>query len=252
MNKLPLMILGLVAVACASNEAQIREAIRKDPSIVFDAIEEHPEQFMAVVNRSAKLAQQKKYESQVAEMKQQEDQDLKNPKNPKLDPVRRMSGDDSGKIVIVEYADFQCPACGMAYGPLKEFKEKHKRQVQFYYKNLPLDFHPLAAPAAHYFEALRLQDKAKAQQFYDFVYENQKSLSEDFLKQTAKKFGADMKRLEKDRHSDAVEKVLADDRNEFQSFHFNGTPAIIINGVSMYGAQSLEDLERVSQLTLKH
>ncbi|RYF99724.1 MAG: cation diffusion facilitator family transporter, partial [Chitinophagaceae bacterium] len=55
---------------------------------------------------------------------------------------------------------------------LKEFKAKHKDDIQFYFKNMPLDFHPMALPAASYFEAIRLQDKEKAYKFYGIIFDD--------------------------------------------------------------------------------
>ncbi len=239
-------------IGCASTDDQLKEALRKNPKIIFDIIEENPDQFIEVVNRAAQKAQQKQYEKQIAEMKNEQDKDLKTPKQPKLSSDRRLVGDDSGKIIIVEYADFQCPACKMAYDSLKQFKEKHKNQIQFYYKNFPLDFHKMAYPSALYLEAIRLQDKVKAMKFYDYVFENQKNISDEgFLKKAAAHVGANLKKIEADIKSDQVKKIIEDDMNEFQSFGFTGTPVLIINGVALNGAQKLEELERVAQLTLK-
>lgn len=243
-----ILAIGLIFVsACVSNES-VREAVKKDPKIVFDAIEEHPEEFMEVVNRAAKLAQQKNYERQVSEARHAEDRDLREPKKPELNSARRLTGDDGDKIVIVEYADFQCPACRMAYESIRKLKEKYK--VQFYFKNMPLDFHKMAYPAAQYFEAIRLQDRAKASRFYEYVFENQRQLQDDgFLNTAAKRVGADMKRLETDLKSDKVKKLIADDMNEFQKFGFTGTPVIIVNGVAMNGAQPVEELVRMVEKT---
>lgn len=246
------LLTVLIVAGCASSETQVRETIRKNPKIVFDVIEENPEQFIEVVNRAAQKAQAAQYEKQVTERKNRQEEDLKNPKKPKLGPDRRMTGDDSGKIVIVEYADFECPACRMAYDSLKEFKEKNKGQVQFYYKNMPLDFHKMAMPSAQYFEAIRLQDKVKAQKFYDYVFSNQRQLaSEGFLMKAAKQAGADLARLEKDLKSESLEKLIQEDMDEFQKFGFTGTPALIINGVAVSGAPSVEELERIARMTLK-
>ncbi len=246
------MICGWVIAGCASNESQIKEAVRKNPKIIFDAIEENSEEFIEVVNRSAQKAQQKRYEKQMAELKTEQENDLKTPKQPQLSADRRLIGTDAGKIVVVEYADFQCPACRMAYDSLKKFKEKHKGQIQFYYKNMPLDFHKMALPSALYFEAIRLQDKNKALKFYEYVFENQKQLTdESFLKKAAAVVGANLKKLEIDIKSDAVKKIIEWDMSEFQNFGFTGTPVLIINGVALNGAQKLEELERVAQLTLE-
>ncbi len=249
-NSIVFMICWSFLVGCASSETQIREAIKKNPKIVFDAIEENPEQFMIVVNRAAQNAQLKQYEKQASEMRSEQERDLKNPKHPSLSASRRLDGEDSSKIVMVEYADFQCPACRMAYDSIKLFKEKHKGQVQFYYKNMPLDFHKMAYPSALYFEAIRLQDKAKAMKFYDYVFENQRQMTDEaLLKKAASHVGANLKKLSADIKSDIVKKIIDEDANEFQKFGFTGTPVLILNGVALNGAQKVEELERIANLT---
>lgn len=252
MKKRILIVFVATLAACASNETQIREALKKNPKIVFDVIEENPQQFIEVVNRAARKAQEESDRKQASDARAEQERDLKDPKQPALDPARRLVGDDSGKIVVVEYADFQCPACAMAYESLKRFKEKHKGEMQFYFKNMPLDFHKMAMPSALYFEAIGLQDRSKALRFYDAVFSNQRELkSEDFLKKIAKKVGADMKRLETDIKSEAVRKIVESDQAEFEKFGFTGTPVVLINGVALNGARPLEELERVVELIRK-
>ncbi len=251
MKKTILMACALLALlGCATNESQLKEALRKNPKIIFDIFEENPEQFIEVVNRAAQKAQQKQYEKQVSEMKEEQEKDIKNPKKPKLTDDRRLAGDSNSKITIVEYADFQCPACRMAYESLNEFKKKYKGQVQFYYKHMPLDFHKMAFPAALYFEGIKVQDTTKAIKFYDLVFENQRQMSdENFLKKTAQAVGADPKRLQQDIKSDKVKQVIEEDMAEFQKFGFTGAPVILINGVALHGAQKIEELERVAKMT---
>lgn len=246
-NIMAIFVMGTLLTSCALGDRQVHEAIRKNPKIVFDAIEDNPEQFIEVVNRAAQKAQEVQYQKRAEIEKEKQEQDLKNPKKPEIDKHRRMVGNDDGKIVIVEYADFQCPACRMAYSSLKQFKEKYKGQVQFYYKHMPLDFHPMAYPAAVYYEALWLQDKNKANKFYDELFMNQQNLSENFLKKTAMKVGAQMSKLNADMKSDEVREIIAADMEEFRRFGFSGTPALLMNGVEMDGAQSLAALEALAK-----
>lgn len=244
------LICFLSLFGCATNESQLKETLRKNPKIVFDIIEENPEQFIEVINRAAQKYQQQQNEKRLSEMREEQERELKNPKKPHLSEDRRLAGHVNSKIAIVEYADFQCPACRMAYDSLKEFKKKYKEKVQFYYKHMPLDFHKMAYPAAQYFEAIKLQDKQKAIRFYDLVFENQGQLSEEFfLRKTAKKLNVDMKRLEQDLNSEIVKKIIQDDMNEFQNYGFTGTPVLLINGVALHGAQKIEELERAAKLT---
>lgn len=244
------MIMIMVISGCATNESQLRETLKKNPNIIFDVIEKNPQQFIEVVNRAAQIAQRQRYEKLDAAMKEERDKELKNPKRPQLSEDRRLSGSANAKITIVEYADFQCPACGAVFHPLKALKDRYKDKVQFYYKHMPLDMHPLAYPAARYFEAIRLQDKRKALQFYDLVFENQRQMSdESFFEKMAKKTRVNMKRLQQDLASEKIEQIIQEDMAEFKSFGYTGTPIILINGVSLQGAYPLEEMERVIQLT---
>jgi protein-disulfide isomerase len=243
----------IIISGCATSEQRVREVIKKNPSIVFETIEENPEKFIDVVNRAAQNAQQRRYEAQAAQAKVLQENDLKNPKSPALDPQHRLNGSTTSQIVVVEYADFQCPACRMAYESLREFQRRNPGQVQFYYKHMPLDFHKMALPAALYFEAIRRQSTQKAFRFYEYLFENQRQLSDAaFLQKAAARVGADLKRLEADMKSNAVRKVVSQDMAEFRDFGFTGTPVIIINGVALHGAQPVEELERIAALTTKN
>ncbi len=249
-NKAILSVTILSLAGCATAENEIQEAVRKDPKIIFDVIEENPEQFIEVVNRAAQKAQQKEYERQISEIRAEQERDMKNPKKPVLSDERMLVGNKSGDIVIVEYADFQCPACKIAFDSLSQFKTKYKDRIQFYYKHIPLDFHKMAYPASQYFEAIKIQDREKALKFFNQVFQNQRELSsEAFLEKAAKQVGADISRLRKDIKSERVKKIIDDDMAEFQNFGFNVTPVVLINGVALRGAQKIEELERVMQLT---
>lgn len=244
---LPALLLGLAS--CATSDSQIRDYLKKNPQVLFDVIEENPEMFLETVNRAARKAQGAQAEKQHAEREQRVQEQLKNPLKPKLDKSRVLAGSSEAKIVIVEYADFQCPACSMAAANLKKVLEKYGDRLQFHYKNMPLDFHPMAMPAALYFEALMKQDRAKAHKFYDAVFANQRALSEPFLKDTAKKVGADMKKLETDVKSESVVRTVKSDQDEFVNLGFTGTPVIVVNGIALEGAQPTEAIERVIELT---
>lgn len=247
---LSILTLTFIFSGCATNENQLKETLLKNPKIIFDVIEENPELFIDVVNRAAQKAQEKQYEKKMSEIRSEQEQDLKNPKKPLLNADRLLIGSETAKITIVEYADFQCPACRMAYESLNTFKEKHKGKFQFYFKHMPLDFHKLAYPAALYFEAIKLQSTSKAMKFYDLVFKNQRQMSDlSFLDKTAQTIGANLKKLHSDIKSDKIKNIIESDMNEFQNFGFTGTPVILINGVALQGAQKLEELERIAKLT---
>ncbi len=250
MKKIYLVSIALVMAGCASQENKMAEYLIKNPKLVFDVIEEHPEQFIEVVNRAAKKAQELQYSKQSSALRDQQNEQLKNPLKPDLAESKLLYGSKKSPIVIVEYADFQCPACKMAHDSLKQIKHKYKNQVQFYFKNMPLDFHKLAMPAAKYFEAAKLIDRIKAEKFFDLVFESQSQMrSEEFLKETLKRAGFNVAELLTKMNRSAVESAINSDIEEFQKFGFTGTPVVLVNGVALHGAQPIEEIERIIKLT---
>jgi len=241
-------VLGLILTSCAPSSKQLKEAIEKDPSIVFSAIEKDPERFIEVVNKAAREAQSKGAEKAAQEETAKRDEEFKNPLKPEIEQGRAISGPADAKITIVEYSDFQCPYCTRGYQTINEVKKAYGNQVRFVFKHLPLDFHPLAMPAAKYFEAVARQDHAKAYKFHDLIFENQAALNskkEDFLKESARKAGADMKKLEKDLADPTLMERINKDIAEAQKFGISGTPGFVINGVSLKGAYPFPEFKTI-------
>src|SRR5256885_9037616 len=55
------------------------------------------------------------------------------------------------KVTVVEFGDFQCPACGAAYPIVHQILEQYKGKINFVFRNYPLPIHqnaPMAAEAA--------------------------------------------------------------------------------------------------------
>lgn len=241
-------VLALALVNCAPSSKQLKEAIEKDPSIVFVAIEKDPEQFIEVVNKAAQNAQKKAQEKAVAEESTKRDDEFKNPLKAEVADGRVIFGPKDAKITIIEYSDFECPYCSKGFATVEEVMKAYPKDVRVVYKHLPLDFHPLAMPAARYFEAIAMQDHAKAEKFYKEVFENQGELrtkKEAFLKEAAKKAGADLKRIEKDIKSESITKIIEADMEEARKFNFSGTPGFLINGVSLRGAYPFPEFKAI-------
>ncbi|KMQ76068.1 DsbA family protein [Marinobacter subterrani] len=67
-----------------------------------------------------------------------------------LDQYGVAVGPEDARVVVREFADFQCPACGSFYSASKQLKEKYvdTGKVRFVYFDLPLQQHANAMPAA--------------------------------------------------------------------------------------------------------
>ena len=158
---------------------------------------------------------------------------------PAIDPGRIVRGRPDAVITIVEYTDFQCPYCAFGAKTVEEVLARYEGQVRLVVKHLPLQFHPMAKPAAQYFEALSVQSADRAWAFYDRLFENQRALAggTSFLHQLAGDLGANVEQLEKDLAGPVVHDRLAGDLREAERYRFDGVPAFIINGQVIEGAQ---------------
>lgn len=225
--------------SCKPTPEDIKKAVEQDPSIVFVAIEKAPDKFMEVVMKAQQEAQAVAGKKQQEEETKSRDAEFANPLKPVIQEDRAFFGNKSAPITIVEYSDFQCPFCKRGYQTIDQVKKEYGDKVRILFKHMPLDFHPLAMPAAKYYEAIALQDHGKAEAFHDAVFSNQEAMKdkgEGLFKEVAKKVGADMKKLEADLKSEKIQKIIDADMAEARSFNINGTPGFVINGVSLRGA----------------
>ena len=242
------VMLAFVVAAGCTGKQQIEKAIEENPDIVFNAIKKNPKRFVEVVNEAVRTAQEGSREDEAKEEASRVETEFKNPKTPAVEEGRVIFGNKDAPITIIEYSDFQCPYCQRGYQTVKEVQKMYGDKVRIVFKHLPLDFHPLAMPAAQYFEAIALQDPLKAEKFHDEVFANQKDLTaggEDFLKKMAKKVGADVKKAEKDKTSEAVTARIAADMAEAKKYEFSGTPGFLINGISLKGAYPPPEFKKI-------
>src|SRR4051812_34783976 len=51
----------------------------------------------------------------------------------------RTKGPESAKVTIVEFSDFQCPACRFAEPPLRQIMSMYQGDVRLIFKHFPLE-----------------------------------------------------------------------------------------------------------------
>lgn len=151
-------------------------------------------------------------------------------------------GTKSGKVLLVEYGDFQCPVCGSLYPNLTPLREKYKNEVSFVYRDFPLtSLHPNAKAAAAAAEAAGLQ--GKFWQMHDKLYENQNSWANDnpsqrtkHFKEYAKQLGLNINKFAKDLDSSKVLYKIDFDEALGKKIGVAGTPTLVLNGKKISSA----------------
>lgn len=236
---------GPAAASSASGQdmkEQLRQVLKDNPQLVMDVLAENKIELSAMVEEGFIAKRKKARDDRMV-------QELNNPLEPKIDQDRPMLGKADAPITIVEYTDFQCPYCGQAAQTVREVLKRNPGKVRVFFKHVPL--HDMSLRLAMYFEALARQDKDMAWKFHDLAFAHRKELAEDKDKAIARilrEVKPDMKRLEQDLQNEAIQAAIESDISEAQDFGFRGTPVFVVNGVSVVGAQPVDEFERVMGL----
>jgi protein-disulfide isomerase len=143
-------------------------------------------------------------------------------------------------VTLVEYGDFECPFCGMAYPAVKELRRQLADRLRFVFRHFPRPEHPHARHAAEAAEASSAQ--GKFWEMHDRLFEHQRALEDDHLLEYAKQLGLDTDRFGSELASHAHrDRVQADVLSAIASGS-HGTPTFFINGRRHEGTWQLDDL----------
>lgn len=146
-------------------------------------------------------------------------------------------GTTTGKATLIEYGDFQCPACKSAYPNVKDLTTTYKDQLVFIFRNLPLtSLHPNARAGAAAAEAAGLQ--GKYWEMHDMLYEQQDTWSTaatdqrtSYLVGYAKNIGVkDLDKFKSDLDSKTVSDKINFDLALAKKIGASATPTILLNG----------------------
>lgn len=158
-------------------------------------------------------------------------------------------GAQSGKVTLVEFGDFQCPACA-AYEPIvKQVLADNPDTVKLVYRHFPLvQIHKNALGAAIATESAALQ--GKFWEMHDILYDKQSEWgnalnARDYFLTYATTIGLDTQKFQAELSNKALEdKVLAEYREGIR-LQVQGTPTFFLNGEKLEGAL---DLARFNKL----
>lgn len=156
-------------------------------------------------------------------------------------------GPAEAPVTLIEYADFQCPAC-RAYAPIvDELLKQRPDMVRFVYRYLPLTtIHKNALPSAYAAEAAGRQG-----QFFELLHalfdhqDEWKDLSNAKAKDAFAGYASDLKidmdRFDADRESQAVKDRIGDSAAESARLGFESTPTFVLNGEHIDSPRSAEE-----------
>lgn len=158
------------------------------------------------------------------------------PQEKVLGEARLAKGPADAKVTIVEFSDFQCPACRAVQPLIKQIVNQYPNDVRFVYRHYPLvSIHPYAQLAAQASEAAA--EQGKFWEFHDLLFEKQPEWAqlssatqvEDKFVEYAGQMGIDSAKFREKIAADEIrQKVLADVADS-QELNLSGTPSLFVN-----------------------
>jgi protein-disulfide isomerase len=177
------------------------------------------------------------------------------PSSSKGTPTSNIKGEGASGITLVEYGDFQCPAC-LQYEPLvRQVYETHKADIKLQFRNFPLfQIHQNAMAGAKAAEAAAKQ--GKFWEMHDKLYDTQDSWKALKNPQTAfegyaGELGLNVEKFKTDSRSTATNSTIQADLNEGGRLGVDSTPTFFISDGSkgdpkkISNPTSLEEFNKV-------
>jgi len=157
----------------------------------------------------------------------------------KSTPVR---GPADARVVLVEYADYECPYCQQVQPTLDKLEAEFKGKLAFAYKDMPLPMHPNAPKAA---EATRCAEaQGKYWEYHDRL-EQTKQLEVPALKEAARFLQLNTETFDKCLDSGEQAARVQSYATEAQTLGVTGTPSFLLNGRFYSGMLSYENFRQI-------
>lgn len=160
----------------------------------------------------------------------------------------RVRGLNEAKIVIIEYSDFQCPACAFYSQILKQLSDEFGERIAIVYRHFPLPYHQNAIPAAFAVEAAAHQ--GKFWEMHDLLFKNQddwasKSNATEIFIQYANILKLNLEQFKNDLDSEVIAQKIKNDYNGGLKLGVNSTPTFFINGKKINNPRNYEEFRSI-------
>lgn len=158
-------------------------------------------------------------------------------------------GNAEASLVLIEYSDFQCPACATYQSMINQLMEEYNDQIYFAYRHFPLrSIHDNAQLAGQAAEAAGIQGKFWEMHDKLFVSQNDWSDESDPTEKFityAGEFELDVEKFKTDMESDITKDKVDSDYNGGSAARVNSTPSFFLNGDKISSPKTYEDFKEL-------
>lgn len=163
-------------------------------------------------------------------------------------------GNKEAAATLIEYSDFQCPACGAYYPLVKQLSQEFGDKVRFVYRHFPLEQHKNAELAAFAAEAAGKQ--GKFWEMHDLIFDNQREWSDsEDARALFAKYAASLnlaaEQFQKDIDSAEVKAKVEKDYQGGLAAKVNSTPTFFLNGKKLQNPRSYEEFKKILEAEIQ-
>lgn len=147
-------------------------------------------------------------------------------------------GNKTAKVLLFEYADFQCPGCAGINPRMKKLLAEYGDKIGIVYRNIVLSYHPNSQAATTAAEAAGLQ--GYWEKYADLLFANQATWQDIEAKDRIRVFTdlfraasddkGDVAKFQADMTSKDIKRKIDFDRGISEKINIPGTPSIYLNG----------------------
>lgn len=163
-------------------------------------------------------------------------------------------GSENAKLQLIEYSDFECPACSLYHKVVDEVIKEYKNDLNLTFNHFPLrSIHKKAQIAAQVSEAAGFQNKFW--EMHDLLFINQEDWSssnsyEAKFIEYAQELNLNIDQFKKDYKSNKARKIVNSHYDKALENGINSTPTFILNGEKIKMKPDLESFKEVLEKTL--
>ena len=170
--------------------------------------------------------------------------------NEGVDVTAHITGNPDAPVKLIEYSDFQCPACAAFNPVVKQALEMYGESISFEYRHFPLPIHNYASQAGVSAEAAGQQGKFF--EYGDLLFTNQNQWSNaqtpnSFFLSYAEELRLDMDTFKQHQRSTLLRDAVRDGYNEARDMGLSGTPTFVLNGEIMEFSTYQEFLDQIGE-----
>jgi protein-disulfide isomerase len=162
-------------------------------------------------------------------------------------------GARTAPVTLVLFSDYECPFCSKVEATLNQLREQYgAEKLRIVWKNNPLPFHKNARPAS--LAANTVFNLAGSQAFWKFhekAFANQRALTYENFEMWAAEAGVDKAKFKQAYDAKTFDAKIDKDMEVGKAAGVTGTPASLINGVFLSGAQPVDKFKAIIDEQLK-